>query len=186
MTRELWLETATESLRTGLFSPLGYVVPPVKVSVGFPSKNALSARRRTVGQCWRGSASADGVPQILISPLVADPAEVLAILAHELIHAIYPNAGHRRGFQTPADRIGLLPPWTATTAGDELKRRLNDLAAILGPFPHVALQASQLARPQRGRLRLYECQCPVKVRVASDDFQATCDVCGEPFEPKGR
>lgn len=34
------------------------------------------------------------------------------------------------------------------------------------------------------RLRLYECSCspkPVKVRVASDDFLATCDVCGESF-----
>lgn len=37
------------------------------------------------------------------------------------------------------------------------------------------------------RMRLYECQCdkPVKVRVASDDFQATCDRCGEKFERQG-
>jgi hypothetical protein len=34
------------------------------------------------------------------------------------------------------------------------------------------------------RLRLWECGCerPVKVRVASDDFRATCDVCSKPFE----
>ena len=33
------------------------------------------------------------------------------------------------------------------------------------------------------RLRLYECECerPVKVRVASDDFAATCDRCGKAF-----
>lgn len=36
------------------------------------------------------------------------------------------------------------------------------------------------------RLRLWECGCerPVKVRVASDDFQAHCDVCGEAFVNK--
>lgn len=33
------------------------------------------------------------------------------------------------------------------------------------------------------RLRLYECKCkkPVKVRVASDYFAATCNKCKRPF-----
>lgn len=33
------------------------------------------------------------------------------------------------------------------------------------------------------RLRLWECECPkpVKVRIASDDFQATCGRCDRPF-----
>jgi hypothetical protein len=36
------------------------------------------------------------------------------------------------------------------------------------------------------RLRLWECGCerPVKVRVASDDFRAHCDVCEQPFTRK--
>jgi hypothetical protein len=37
------------------------------------------------------------------------------------------------------------------------------------------------------RLRLWECECipkPVKVRVASDSFNATCDDCGAKFERK--
>ena len=36
------------------------------------------------------------------------------------------------------------------------------------------------------RLRLWECECakPVKVRVASDDFKAHCDECGEAFTRK--
>lgn len=37
------------------------------------------------------------------------------------------------------------------------------------------------------RLRLYECHCPrpVKVRVASDDFAATCHHCNAPFAKVG-
>jgi len=33
------------------------------------------------------------------------------------------------------------------------------------------------------RLRLWICDCqkPVKVRVASDDFRATCGLCAQPF-----
>jgi hypothetical protein len=36
------------------------------------------------------------------------------------------------------------------------------------------------------RLRLWECECarPVKVRIASDDFQATCNRCGTSFTRK--
>lgn len=38
------------------------------------------------------------------------------------------------------------------------------------------------------RLRLWECGCakPVKVRVASDDFQATCKVCEQDFQYAGK
>ena len=44
--------------------------------------------------------------------------------------------------------------------------------------------------PGSGRLRLWECpgdetHKPVKVRVASDDFKATCDRCGKPFAYMG-
>ncbi len=35
----------------------------------------------------------------------------------------------------------------------------------------------------RGRMRLWECQCtkPVKIRAATDNLQATCDLCGRSF-----
>jgi hypothetical protein len=38
-------------------------------------------------------------------------------------------------------------------------------------------------RGSGSRLRLWVCGCdkPVRIRVASDDFRATCDVCGESF-----
>lgn len=44
--------------------------------------------------------------------------------------------------------------------------------------------------PGSGRLRLWECpgdetHKPIKVRVASDEFRATCDRCGKPFAYQG-
>jgi len=187
VTREGWLDDAVYRIRNDVFFPLvtaiGDVPPPVRVSVGFPSKNALSRRRRTIGQCWRASASSDGIPQILISPLLGDGVEVLATLAHEMIHALRPDAGHKKAFQVIAERIGLVAPWTATTAGEGLRARLNAIIEELGPYPHSPLNPSLLTnRRQSTRLRLYECACPVKVRVASDDFAATCNVCDHPFE----
>jgi hypothetical protein len=183
MTREQWLSDAAGIIRSDIFREDGFEVPPIRVSVGFPSRNALSRRRRTIGQCWRASASADGIPQILISPLLGDPIEVLATLAHEMIHALRPDAGHKKAFQIIADQIGLNKPWIATTAGPALRERLNTILAELGPYPHSPLNPAMLTtRRQSTRLRLYECSCPVKVRVASDDFQATCTVCDSPFQ----
>ena len=59
ITREQWLNLAGEHLRI-LFESVGETVPTkVRASCGFPSKGALGARNRTVGQCWNAVASAD-------------------------------------------------------------------------------------------------------------------------------
>lgn len=68
------------------------------------------------------------------------------------------------------------------------------LAVLLGGLTGRPCSAGQGTRggTSRGtgsgsRLRLWECECPrpVKVRVASDDFQAHCDACGAAFTRKG-
>jgi hypothetical protein len=52
----------------------------------------------------------------------------------------------------------------------------------VGPYPHAAIQLR--AKEKVGsRLRLYQCGCqpPIKVRVASDGFQAVCLLCDGEF-----
>lgn len=85
----------------------------------------------------------------------------------------------------------------------ELAKSMSDgspaffTSGLLGLLQPTAPRPCSAGRGTRGgksrgkgsgsRLRLWECQCspkPVKVRVASDDFQATCDVCGSKFERK--
>lgn len=66
----------------------------------------------------------------------------------------------------------------------------------VAPGTKIAGRACPMGRGTRGgtsygkgsgRLRLWECACarPVKVRVASDDFRATCDRCHSPFTRQG-
>lgn len=72
---------------------------------------------------------------------------------------------------------------------------LAGLGALLGKFVRAPRSCSAGVGARGGtsrgkgsgsRLRLWECRCPkpVKVRVASDDFQAHCDRCGSAFERK--
>jgi hypothetical protein len=98
-TREDWLQQATELLRP-LFVRVSSPIPDhVHVSVGFPSVRALSAKKRAIGECWHTEASADGLHHVFISPVVHEPIQVLAVLAHELVHAaVGTKAGHRAPF----------------------------------------------------------------------------------------
>ncbi len=178
-TRERWLQVATDSLRP-YFGTADLQIPPARVSVGFPSRRAFVRRRRVVGECWPAGSTDDGVPQIFISPTVGNAVDVLAILVHELIHACLPGAGHGVHFRKAAVQLGLTGKMTATIPGARLLQRLNAIAAEVGPYPHAAINANTAAK-QPTRLRLWQCACPIKARVASDDFRAICGRCHTSF-----
>lgn len=162
--REAWLVAATEQLRDGLFKRNGEVVPPVKVSIGFPGGG--SARKR-IGECWNGKAASDRIPQVFISPVLAEPVRVLDVLVHELIHAIVPDAGHKAPFKRIAVKVGLTGKMTATVAGPELEKQLRELSQSLGEFPHAQLSLSD-RKKQTTRLNKVQCsRCGYTCRVTA-------------------
>jgi hypothetical protein len=180
-TREAWLLEATEELWP--LTKLDRV--PLRVACGWPARKALSRRSRRVGECWAGERQADKLAQLFVSPCLDAPAAVLATLLHEMLHAALPlGVGHKAPFARAATAAGLVGKPSATTAGPELAERLNAIAFVLGAYPHVKLDGVNGHKKQTTRLRLYECACPVKVRVASDSFDATCNDCGDAFERK--
>ena len=157
ITREQWLNKAGGHLRT-LFESVGESVPTkVRASCGFPSKGALSAQNRTVGQCWSAVASADSHAEIFISPTISDSGRVLDILAHEWIHAIHPNGGHGKLFKHTATAIGLEGKMTATVAGEKFKAWADPVLAILGEYPHAELQPANAIKKQS--TRMLKCVC---------------------------
>lgn len=137
--REAWLTQATERLLQLLPYPKDNV-PVVTVSCGWPITRGASQNRRVIGECWHGSTTADGSRPIFISPYIADPADVLSTLAHEICHAFLPpDAKHKGPFKKLATLIGLEGKMTATVAGDDLALALTVLADELGPYPHVKI-----------------------------------------------
>ena len=185
-TREAWLDSGTARLR-GLIESHGASVPPVRVSVGWPSRLALSRRKRRVGECWPRETAGEDHAHVFVSPALVAPVDVLATLLHELCHAALPKGtGHRAPFKQLATACGLTGRMTATEPGTELAADLAALAAELGPYAHHGLDGRRDAK-QSTRLRLWECRCepPVKVRVARDEFDATCNACGKLFTRKG-
>lgn len=122
------------------------------------------------GNGWKDGCVALGFQ---IRPAAAGQRYSLAMFAPKLRLAIYALAA-RIGDGSPAFR----------TYG---------LGGLAGLFANVKLKPCSAGVGTKGgtsrgtgsgsRLRLWECSCerPVKVRVASDNFQAHCDVCEQPF-----
>lgn len=161
MNRETWLQKAIELMRP-MFSNIGLMLPStIHVSVGFPSKGALSRKMQRLGECWKPSISADGSPQIYINPTVADGNRALDILLHELIHAALPDAKHNKTFASAAHKLGLEGNPKATVAGEALKATLADLIEReLGTYPHPALSPTMQEKKQTTRLLKVSCLTP--------------------------
>ena len=180
--REAWLLKAVVAFDP-LLSKAGYPVKkPIYVSVGWP-KGRRGVKAGAIGQCWPGTMSKDGQGHIFISPSLADSTRVLDVLLHEVGHDIVGcNHGHRKPFADFCVAVGLLKPWTATTAGPELQVKLEKIVTKLGPYPHASLASISEGKKQTTRMRKYVCEgCGQIVRAASDDLEITCTPCGKPF-----
>lgn len=187
MTREEWLNKATEELRANLFGKVGYKVPEVKVSIGFP-KGRGGAKNKIIGQCWSAECASDKVAQIFISPELGEPTRVLDVLVHELVHAtIGTHEGHNKAFKRCAESVGLTGKMTATVAGEVLKMYLTELSDKLGEFPHAELMASIGGGKKQGTRLIKACcaECGYTVRVTRQWLAVGAPLCpcnGEEME----
>jgi hypothetical protein len=183
VTREKWLNLALDQLRPLFERKANATIPhDTRVSVGFPGGG--SARKR-VGECWPRIRSRDGINEIFISPVVAEPLRMLDILAHEAVHAVDDCAsGHGKAFKSVAKAIGLTGKMTATVAGEELKAELEAILAALPPLTHGALDLSG-RKKQPTRLLKLECDgCGMIVRTTAKWVEQTGNptcACGGQF-----
>jgi hypothetical protein len=172
MTREEWLNKLITALRPW-FDSLGQPLPEkLRVSCSWPSKNALSRKKRVVGQCWYPASSADGTTEVLVSYVQAEPLEVAETIAHELVHAaVGPGHGHGGLFIALARQLGFTKPWKSTPATEELKAELTEVIKTLGEYPHAVLDSKSTEagggeKPQKARMLKVKCgECGYTVRT---------------------
>jgi hypothetical protein len=183
MNREAWLRAAYALVRKEL---LPKAPAQVAISWSFPSKGGTKSSRRTIGECHYKGGSAVGVEGdrvILISPTLQEPFALIEVLVHEMVHAALPmGSGHRAPFSRLAKSIGLLKPWTATTAGPELKRTIEGWLKRLPAWPggHLLIVSSQKNRQLKA-----VCECERIIRGSAKLFEAgpiMCGLCEAPFE----
>ncbi|WP_158920910.1 SprT-like domain-containing protein [Acidisphaera sp. S103] len=164
-TRESWLRSATGELRP-YFGAQDFPIPEnIRFAIAFPSTGRRGTR---IGECWHSSTSEDGNFEIIIRADIADPAEVLGVLVHELIHVVLPvDAGHGKQYRDAALKIGLEGQMRHAMPGRLLRDFLADLAANLGPLPHARLNIERgrenkgpADRPKKQGTRMLKASCP--------------------------
>lgn len=163
-TREEWLVQAAELIRPILADRAELTIPDYRVTCGWPSKGG-TAKKRVLGQCWNALASADGHAEIFISPMEADLRTVVAILAHELIHAcLPPNVGHKGPFVSAARAIGFEAPFTKLMPTDALFAWADEIIAKLPPYPHARLDPGAKAEgePKKQATRMIKAVCTLE------------------------
>lgn len=175
-----WLEQAYHRLRKDI---LPEAPPKVNIAFGFPSGGHLRLKNKTIGEHWSGFT--DGSFISLHPTLGKDPVNMLAVLIHEMIHAAYPNDGHRGRFPKTAKRVGLVGKMTATVAGHALLSRLNDLSKKLGSFPPGSGDLVK-TRKQTTRLIKLICSCGRILRASREEISRShiiCELCSKAYEP---
>lgn len=173
LTREQWLNLLTERYRDGIFKEQapGFTLPDkLRISVGWPSKNGLGRKKRTIGQCWSPECSEDQTTEVFISPTLGEPYRAAETLLHELVHAaVGTAAGHKGAFISCAKKLGFESPWTQTPASEDLKVRIAEMLKDMPSFPHAGLDAAmieKLTKKQGTRMLKAKCEeCGYTVRT---------------------
>ena len=187
--RESWLAAAAVMLQHEVFPAAGidavlWERHKYRVSCGFPiGYRGSRTGKVALGQAFDPSISADGTMEVFINPILDNPVDVIAVLAHELIHVEAGIAcGHRGRFASVARSIGLVGAMTATVPGDVLRGKLQRIVTDLGIYPHAKVDPN--ARKKQGtRLLKLQCSdCGWTARVSALQGNrlhaaSTCPVC---------
>lgn len=157
-TREQWLNAFIEGSRF-IFAEAGYPLPDeIKISIGFPSSNALGAKKRNIGEHWDGDAS--GAPnQIFISPLLETVEAIAGTVTHELCHAAVGNKHkHNAPFIRCGEALGLEGKPKNMGPGETWRTTHGNIIFALGELPHSKL-AAQLKDSKAQKNRHGKCLC---------------------------
>lgn len=130
----------------------------LKVSTGFPSRGGLT---KVIGECWKAKAAVDeATHHIFINPRLDDMVEVVATLAHEMVHAADDGEHKHKGpFVRAVRDMGLEGKATATFAGEEFADWARGLDVDLGTYPHVKLVPLAVEKKQTTRMLKLEADC---------------------------
>lgn len=188
--RETYLAAAAVYLQSSVFTAAGiqpseWESKKYRVSCGFPiGFRGSRSGKVTIGQAFDPSISADGSAEVFINPILDNAADVVAVLAHELVH-VYAGiqCGHKGEFKRIARDIGLVGALTATVAGEELSAKIAEIVAALGDYPHAKIDPNMRKKQGTRLLKLWcgECEWTARVsamQAARLNDNSICPCCG--------
>lgn len=182
MNREEWLTRVAQRDILPLIAANGGQTAKFRVSVGWPKGSRGGSTAESIGQCWDPKHSADGHYEMFVSPKLG-AFEAVEVLVHEVVHL---GAGleckHRGAFKKLALAVGLEGKMTATTAGDELAKKIRAWMADMPEYPHgpmvAAVEGEEKEKRPGSRLIKASCECcEYTVRLAQKWIDIAVPTC---------
>ncbi len=150
-TREAWLQDAAAELSPLITAASGHPLPAtLRVACGFPS---TFRRSGALGETFAPKDAADGATEILISPTLSDPGEVLAVLARQLMMTVASGAALARAISS----AGIAESKPSEVPAAAMCPAITEVAIALGEYPHAELS---LADRPKAPTRLLKGLCP--------------------------
>ena len=164
---------------TPWFEDLGFPLPPVRISAGFPS---TGHRGRNTAEAWSEDGGTSFV--IFVRPDSQEPYWVAAALAQELARiAAGPKDGYGHLFKHIAISIGLRGTKKQSLPGLRFKKLINPALDKAGPLPIAAREPARAARTEKQKTRMLKVWCPQCGYVARVS-RKWLDEVGEPLCPR--
>jgi hypothetical protein len=131
------------------------------------------------------SVSQGGLYEIFITPEYEDKVDVLATLAHEMVHIVVGiEEGHGKKFKDLAVAIGLTGKMTATRASDSFIEFVEKQMSHLPDYPHHTMNvrgetvSTTGAKKQSTRMLKAECpECGYTVRLTKKWLAVGAPIC---------
>ena len=138
MTRDQWLKEIATGLQP-LFLEIGEQVPnPMLVNYGAVPYDPVSQLAEDISSEVTDAATRLAYPyDTWITPLIDNAEYAAAIVAHELIHQIYPVEGHGNDFKRVHDALELGGKYTSSKPTPKFLAKIQPVLDRLGPYPEA-------------------------------------------------
>jgi hypothetical protein len=168
-TRESWLAQAVTLTRPRVEALAGASLPArIRITCGFPS---TFTRSGTLAECWADTESADQTYEVLISPTLADPAQVLAqvlgAIAHTAPGAMSPTSNT---YTELAANLGLCPvgdSWRQVQGAEDFGQEYATVLQALDAYPHAAILTGSKKTQSTRMLKAVCPTCGYTIRLSA-------------------
>lgn len=160
-TSDEYLRAAVDEVSAAITLRIGRVVPPVRVSVGFP---AGGIRSNVEAQTFPRKMSLDGINEIFIRPTVHDAQNAIELLMVELVRAAYDGRGDTgKRVNASLEKVGFnvssLGKLTAYVPSPALRMEIKGLADSLGAYPREEGLNIVLLQAKKQTTRMVRIEC---------------------------
>jgi len=177
--REAWLNALVSELSPFVAEQGYHAAENVRITCGFGSGGTrIKEGSPQLSESWDTSRSGDAHYEIMISPTLSDQMDVAVQVVRQVCRiATGLDQGIRGGFTALAAGLHLEAPFSNPVSGDAFRVAYAPVLALLGEYPHSALDASKRAKQSTRMIKCVCAGCGYTVRVSQKWLALGAPVC---------